>query len=412
MLTFQPEPNMKNLRLLNSLTFPSPQFRRGVVLVMAAFMMIVVFGFAALSVDVGFMVLIRDQMQNASDATALAAAGQLASGYGVGASITPNQAIAAAQDAASEVAAANRLSDRKTVYLNVGRDLSIGHRSYNSATRTWSYQWGVQPYDCAKADIRRDQLSQNGTVIPDGQLKLYFARVFGKKTSSCRTTAIAAMKPAVGLRLAPGSSSSTTLKILPIALDQATWANLVANQGGFVDKYSYDPETGLVTAGSDGVLEVNIYPYGSSNLPPGNRGTVDIGSPNNSTSDLSRQIRYGQNTYDMSFFPNSELRFDNGPMVFNGDTGISAGIKDDLASIIGQPRAMPLFTSVAGPGNNAMYTVPKLVGVRIVYVSLTGSPSQKQVIVQPATYVTSQAITNNTTEASIDSIFSPPRLVQ
>jgi hypothetical protein len=220
------------------------------------------------------------------------------------------------------------------------------------------------------------------------------------------------MKPAVGLRLAPGSSSSTTLKILPIALDQATWANLVANQGGFVDKYSYDPETGLVTAGSDGVLEVNIYPYGSSNLPPGNRGTVDIGSPNNSTSDLSRQIRYGQNTYDMSFFPNSELRFDNGPMVFNGDTGISAGIKDDLASIIGQPRAMPLFTSVAGPGNNAMYTVPKLVGVRIVYVSLTGSPSQKQVIVQPATYVTSQAITNNTTEASIDSIFSPPRLVQ
>ena len=48
---------------------------------------------------------------------------------------------------------------------------------------------------------------------------------------------------------------------------------------------------------------------------------------------------------------------------------------------------MPLFTSVSGPGNNAMYSITKLVGVRIVYVKLTGSASQKQVIVQPETFV-------------------------
>jgi hypothetical protein len=116
-------------------------------------------------------------------------------------------------------------------------------------------------------------------------------------------------------------------------------------------------------------------------------------------------IRSGQNAHDMSFCSNSELCFDNGLMILNGDTGIGAGIKDDLELIIGPPRAMPLLTSVAGPGNNAMYTIPEVVGIRICDVKLMGSPSQKQVIVQ-------LAITTNSTSAAIDSIFSPPLLVQ
>ena len=73
-----------------------------------------------------------------------------------------------------------------------------------------------------------------------------------------------------------------------------------------------------------------------------NIGTVDIGSPNNSTADLVRQIRYGLNDFDMSFFPNREIRFDKGPITLNGDTGLSAGIKDDLwkFAIVGTLLAM------------------------------------------------------------------------
>jgi len=37
-----------------------------------------------------------------------------------------------------------------------------------------------------------------------------------------------------------------------------------------------------------------------------------------------------------------------------------------------------------GPENNASYTIVKFVGVRITYVKLTGSMSNKQVIIQPA----------------------------
>lgn len=384
--------------------------RRGIVLVLAAALMVSVMAFAALVVDLGFILVVRSQMQTAADAAALAAGGELADGYGPGAIRTQDAMMTKAKTAGESVASANSMLDRATAYLDPSRDLAFGKRSLNSDTGKWDYEWGVGPYTVVKATIHRDQNPSNASVSvqPDGALNLFFARALGNKTASYKSTAIAALKPGVGVRIAPGSSA--TCDVLPIALDQQTWIDLLAGTG--TDNYSYDPTTGTVSAGSDGILEVNIYPTTDGSLPPGNRGTVDFGSCNNSTADLSRQIRYGLNSSDLSHFANNELNFESGPMIINGDTGISAGIKDDLAYIIGKTRAMPLFTAVAGPGNNAMYTIPKLVGIRLMYVKLTGSPTQKKVIVQPATFVSRQVITSNTEEIQPDSIFSPVRLVQ
>jgi hypothetical protein len=82
----------------------------------------------------------------------------------------------------------------------------------------------------------------------------------------------------------------------------------------------------------------------------------------------------------------------NGELELNGDTGISAGVKDDLALVIGQPKIIPLFSVVNGPGNNAVYTIVGFVGVRVLYVKLTGSMSGKKVILQPASVVTKGAL--------------------
>ncbi|MDB5336004.1 MAG: hypothetical protein JWN70_1623 [Planctomycetaceae bacterium] len=384
--------------------------RRGLVIVLAAILMVAMMGFTALVVDFGFISLIRNEMQTAADASALAAGMELADGYGPGAVRTQSAMMTKAQSAGAAIAAANPMADRGHAYLNSTRDLEFGKQVWNPSTQQWDFQSGVGPYTAVRTTIRRDQVAQNANDAPalDGQLSLFFARVIGNKTASCRTKAVAALKPGDGVKVTTGSSA--TAEVLPIALDQQTWTNLLAGTGS--DDYSYDPATGIVSSGADGIKEVNIYPTGSANLPPGNRGTVDFGSSNNSTADLSRQIRYGLNASDLSYFPNHEIRFDNGPMIINGDTGISAGIKDDLAAIIGKPRAMPLFTSVSGPGNNAMYTIVKLVGVRIVSVKLTGSPSQKEVIVQPATFVSRQVITSTNQQVLPDSIFAPVRLVQ
>lgn len=400
---------LNQIQNLKSQNQPSQSSRRGLVVVLAAALMVAVVAFAALVSDLGFIYVVRSQMQTAADASALAAGLELAQGYGPGAAWSQSTMVSKAQSGAVTIAAANSMLDRQSAYLNPTRDLAFGQWVVNSGTQKGTFISGASPYTAVCSTIHRDQNAPEGglQVQPDGKLNLFFARALGTKTASYRRTAIVALKPGIGIKVAAGSSA--TADVLPITLDLQTWNSLLAGNGS--DNYSYNPVTKTVSAGSDGIKEVNIYPTGSSNLPPGNRGTVDFGSSNNSTADLSRQIRYGLNASDLSYFPNSELRFDNGPMIINGDTGISAGIKDDLTAIIGQPRAMPLFTAVSGPGNNAMYTIPKLVGIRIVYVKLTGSPSQKQVIVQPAPFVGSEVLTSNA-QPQPDSIFAPPRLVQ
>jgi len=47
-------------------------------------------------------------------------------------------------------------------------------------------------------------------------------------------------------------------------------------------------------------------------------------------------------------------------------------VKDELASIVGKPRIIPIFDSVSGPGNNASYEIVAFAVVRIMDVKLTG----------------------------------------
>jgi hypothetical protein len=101
---------------------------------------------------------------------------------------------------------------------------------------------------------------------------------------------------------------------------------------------------------------------------------------------------------------------EDGEMDLNGDTGISAGVKDELDSIKGQPRLIPIFSQVVGPGNNANYTIVHWAGIRIMEVKLTGAMNQKRVIVQPAPMVMSGVIPS--TENTSDYVYSPVVLVK
>jgi hypothetical protein len=134
---------------------------------------------------------------------------------------------------------------------------------------------------------------------------------------------------------------------------------------------------------------------------------VDIGSSNNSTSDIARQIVEGVSPDDLEHHGGKLELDDNGELELNGDTGISAGVKDELASIMGEPRIIP----VVGPGNNATYTIVKFAGVRIMDVKLTGKMSQKRVIIQPCPIVTAGAIYGETSGSS-SLVFTPVKLVR
>ena len=354
--------------------------RHGSIVAWSAVTLTAVLGFTALAVDVGFMTQTKAQMQAAADGAALSAALEMREGWGSGKRLTAGQVDEAGRDAAEAVASMYRLGEQAAAYLDTNRDVRFGQRTQN-AQGAWVETWGASPYNMVEVTIHRDQpLTGDKATRADQELPLFFARALGNKSAALTAKATAMISPGNGFYIPPGSGK--TCPLLPLAMDEITWNNLI-NNGVGTDDYNYRCE-GVVLDGPDGIKEVSLFPDSDSTLPSGNRGTVDFGSSNNSTADLSRQIRYGCNEEDLSHFGGKIQIPSTGLLPVNGDTGLSAGIKDDLTAIIGQPRAIALFRSVSGPGNNATFQICRFVGIRVVKVQLTGSPSGKGVIVQPA----------------------------
>ena len=238
----------------------------------------------------------------------------------------------------------------------------------------------------------------------NGELPLFFGGLTGRDSQSLQTTATAAMFSQIIGFNEPESGES--IGILPIALDMPSWEAAV--NGTSEDDYAFDG--GVVGDGSDGVFEANLYPKGTGS--PGNRGTVDIGGANNSTNDLSRQVLHGISRQDLIDL-GKPLKFDaNGELELNGDTGISAGIKDELAALIGKTRIIPIFTRVQGNGNNAQYTIVRFEGVRILDVKLTGPKSQKRVMIQPAKVIARGTIIDFSGTTYSSHLVTPVMLVE
>jgi len=393
---------MKTSKLVQAChKLPAIEKRIGSVLVLAAVFMIGIFAFTAFTIDIGYIVLTKAQLQTAADASALAAVNDLVDGWGTGATLDTYDVETLGRASAVFVASANPAADKNAVYIDADRDVRFGNRTVDANTGVVTDTWGLAPYNMVEVTASRGLSSVTGGSGGDGPLNLFFGPVIGHYTADVTAVAVCGLVPGNGFSIESGSSQ--TADLLPFALDEDSWNDLLAGVGN--DDYHYDNSTGTVTPGSDGILEVDLYPTSDASLPPGNRGTVDFGSSNNSTADIARQIVYGLNDSDLSYFSGEITATPTNPLIVNGDTGISAGMKDELESIIGLPRAIPLFSTVTGPGNNAMYTLVKFVGVRIVAVQLTGE--NKYVMIEPATFVSGTVTRTENRVLEADSILAP-----
>ena len=348
--------------------------RRGNVLVLCAFMMVGLLAMIAFAVDIGYIMVARDQLQRSADASALAAAWELIDAEGPRGDSDVSQMASNARTIASQYAARNTVLTSPPA---LGQDdVRVGYLSNPFDPACIFTTVGSGMPNAVHVSVRRVS-DQNGEV------PLFFAPVLGVDRVATQAEATAVLINSIGGFQMPADGSN--LNLLPFALDEETWSNLINNDAGN-DQWKWDAEAKRVVPGMDSIKEVNLYPQRTGS--PGNRGTVDIGGRNNSTADISRQIVDGISADDMSHFPDGKLQFDaQGKLYLNGDTGISAGVKDELASIIGQPRIIPIFRSVQGPGNNATYTIVQFAGVRILDVKLTGSMASKRLIIQPCNIV-------------------------
>jgi Flp pilus assembly protein TadG len=379
---------------------PERHVRRGSILVLSAVLMVFMMALLAFAIDIGYMYTVRTQLQRSADASAIAGAWELLAEEARLTNGDLSEAITGARDYAGEYAGRNQVGQASPLLGET--DVVVGYRQNIFDSSEPVSLLNSSRSNTVSVRVRR-------TVDQNGVVPLFFAPVLGFDNTSLQAEASAALITSVkGFRIPPGCEN---LPILPFALDMET-ANQIKAGGGDAtsDHWTHNRETGAVSWGGDRVLEVNLYPQGTGS--PGNRGTVDIGSNNNSTADISRQILEGISPQDLAHHGGALQLDADGHLPLNADTGISAGFKDELLSIRGEKRIIPIFDNLTGNGNNATYTIVGWMGVTILDVDLTGPMNQKRLIVQPACLKVKGGVPADADTSPSDFIFSPVVLVE
>jgi len=367
--------------------------RRGHVIALVVILLVFLVGMVAFAIDTGYVAATRTRLQGSGDAGALAAAGKLTTWPG--------------QDVPESTA---RSEARKFVALNEPlsvRDEDLRLVRYNPlkpAAERLSTNYSVAaPPNGVELTIRRDSLA-------NGRLNLCFGPVLGHGSADIRTKATAYILPAKGVKAgAP---------LLPYTMQIDYYFACVGQQRNGVDgkrievadNYTVRSD-GSVTYGPDGVFECVLF--SSKQNAPGNFGSLDIGSGSNGTPELHRQIMNGPTTADFQE-PDfrSKVAADGAlytPVNVTGDTGMSTSTKHSFELTFGEPRIVPLYDTVSGSGDGAVYHVVAYAAITVLAVDFNGTP--KRLWIQPT-----KVITNKATAGDIDSpvsygVFMPPKLV-
>ena len=356
------------------------QKRRGAVVVLAAILMVFMIALLAFTIDLGYLLSARTEMQRTADAAALAGALEMARGdfvVGTLSGVSWDNLDGDARQQAVETAALNQVINTDPALKLVG-DIDLGYRPNPIVPTALEF---LDPSECNIVRVRL-RYGYGGENKP---ISFFFAPVLGIFSADLSVEAAATFSSddPVGFRVTEKTGNST---LLPFAVKGKDWKDLVDGNGAGGDAWTVDPETGAVSPGPDGIRELTMYPQKEtgSTITPGNFGTIDIGDANNSAPDIWRQIRDGPSPQDFSHYDNNELKLDphTDTLSLNGDTGITTSMKAPLDDIIGQPRTISLYKTASGQGDQTDFTIEGFAGVRVVDSKLVGN--NKYILIQPS----------------------------
>ncbi|MBI1825437.1 MAG: hypothetical protein HY287_05745 [Planctomycetes bacterium] len=362
--------------------------RRGVVAVFTLVMLVVLLGFAALTVDVGAMYNTRADLQNAADAAAISGAQMYfsaemskvrntsgTSDFGPVASLINKQV--------KKVSGMNYLYGAKTAKVE-GADIVSGYLDLKDSKSTITTGASPKTHNAVSVLLRRDKESANGA------LPLTFSGIFGKTYANVSASAVAVLDDHVK-GYDPGVEMSAVLWPITIHISEWNyWLSLA------LDNYNYDPDDESVSKGSDSFDEVRLYP---AKLAPGNFGLLNIGNPSGSGSDIATQINNGITEADLQKTlgtPTANFLDDNGKAVtYNipGNTGLKSSLQTNINAHIGDIVGIFIHDQVSGSGANAIYHEVAVKFVRVLNVNLSGG-ANKALWVEPITYTGPGIITN------------------
>ncbi|NLV29774.1 MAG: pilus assembly protein TadE [Acidobacteria bacterium] len=192
--------------MLEERQFRTPEPDRnqcGAVIVMVALLLVVFVGFAAMAIDIGHLLVVRNELQNAADAAALAGASHLYPQIPPASPSPPDWA--AGETAASTNAPVNKAGG----VVITDYEVQLGYWNFAHTPpglQSTGITPGAQDFAAIKVTVRRAN-GKNG-----GPLGLFFAPVLGIKTSDVSATATAVMA-------SPGTAKPGAL--LPVAISKA-----------------------------------------------------------------------------------------------------------------------------------------------------------------------------------------------
>lgn len=368
--------------------------RRGAAMVLGLCLLFSLLAVLAMILDLSNISIARAELRRTADSTALGGCWELYEQKVLNA--TSDQTMDEVFRAASLLAEKNKIAAGSAQLCPIHSDLEYGRWESGNPN-------GFERCDPLQANAVRATIRRDGDI--NLKIPFYFPQVLGTSGQSLKTTAIAAMSNRIGgFEIDP--QFPQPINLLPIALDLETWNKVLAKKTE--DRFRVCD--GKVVAEPDGLFECSLYPAGTG--AAGNRGTVDIGGADNSTADIARQILTGISLEDLIALGRPLILNEYAYLLLSGDTGISAGIKDELATIIGQRRMIPIFESVTGQGNEAYYRIVRFEGVSILDVKLTGTPLQKRIMIQPAISLARGAVEGPPKTTPSQYLYAPVMLVQ
>ncbi len=374
--------------------------RRGAIAPMTVLLLIPLVGMLAFSVDVGYMVLVQSELQNAADASALAGAEKLQSLYVQ--FYTPGQ---------TQQSAIYNKATNNTGTWDCPKYTAKKFGSYNKAGNvsitvpdgdiTFSYRDGSSTVQSA-AYPERFPNTITVTARRDGTantpLNLFFGSIFNK--NSVNMTAIASATIYAGEATSATPIPGVNAHILPVALDINIWKEFL-NNGKSAD--------GTVHLDDNGIPQLYVYPNPGN--APGSFGLIDVGPPQNNTPAFKQWIDDGQTPNDIQYLIDHDMLpvSVSGPKWWKCGPGMKSALLPNFQGVLGQPNLIPLFTpyqglpgeanyqAAQGSGSNAEYHVVGFVGVMVSQAE--GHGSGMDISVQPMAVVDPNIVITGPTPA-------------
>jgi hypothetical protein len=172
--------------------FSQPQSRRGNIILLSAFVITMALGFAAFSIDIGYLAVAKGQLQSAVDAAALAAAMEL------NPNIDQTVVETNVKNAASEVADLNPVGNHSGLLLDPSVDVELGRRDWDATNSTFVFSFGPSavPYNIVRVTGRLDDVWNAASgQMENRKLPLFFAPAIDQDDVTMQVGSVATYQP-------------------------------------------------------------------------------------------------------------------------------------------------------------------------------------------------------------------------